>query len=56
MVRLLKIQQEELSKSDDLTAFSISLLCSLLDIFESDIEPDEMVEIKQFCNAWAKND
>ena len=57
MVKLLKIQQEELtvSKSEDLKAFSISLLCSLLDIFESDLQPDEMREIELFCQEWSKN-
>ena len=56
MVRLLKVQQEEVEEDDlaALKAFGISLLCSLLDIFESDIQTDEMTEIERFCQDWSK--
>ena len=56
MVRLLKVQEEETlreSDSEHLKAFGISLLCSILDIFESDLQPGEMKEIEQFCKDWS---
>ncbi len=62
MVRLLRVQEDEISErvqpipgSEVLKAFGISLLCSLLGIFESDLKPDEMTEIERFCQDWRKS-
>ena len=56
MARLLKVQQAEVEQDDPaaLKAFGISLLCSLFDIFEDDLQPDEMKEIERFCQNWSK--
>ncbi len=56
MTRLLEVQKAEVSenKPEVFKAFGISLLCSLLDIFESDLKPDEVTEIERFCQDWSK--
>ena len=55
MVRLLECQKGEVTDNkEDLVAFSIAMLCYLLDIYESDLMADELREIGDFCGDWCK--
>lgn len=58
MVKLLDCQEEladgERVGEEELRLFAIALLCSLLDIFESDLTTDEATEISQFCLDWGR--
>jgi len=53
MVRLLDCQKTEKEvDSEDLRLFAIAMLCSLLEIFESDLTADELREIELFAKDW----
>jgi len=55
MVKLLEYQKECVAKdAEKLESFTIALLCSLLDIFESDLSTQERLDIKNFCRDWCK--
>ena len=60
MVRLLKCQQKELDAKEEVylsdiyktREFALGLLYRLLDITESDLAPDELMEIEDFIRSW----
>jgi len=57
MTKLLKCQEEALFnkvESEWLYAFSIALLCSLLEIFEQDLTTEESSDIRRFVKDWLR--
>ena len=59
MVKLLECQKyilEEFQtdKAEELRLFAIALICSLLDTFETDLSPQELVDIRRFAKDWCK--
>jgi len=54
MVVLLKCQEGLLADDEDekLKAFSLGLLCHLLEIYETDLTTDEKVDIDNFIKDW----
>jgi len=62
MVRLLECQQEAVDNEErtvyyskeDLKAFAITILCYMLEIFETDISTSEMTELDLFMEDWRK--
>ena len=57
MTKLLKCQEETLFnkiEEDWLYVFSITLLCSLLEIYESDLTAEESNDIRRFVKDWIR--
>lgn len=58
MVRLLECQKQIVEEVEEdpehLRLFGIALICHLLDIFESDLVPDELRDMEHFTNDWCK--
>lgn len=57
MVVLLECQKVEESCEIpwlQLKVFAIAMLCSLLEIYETDLTTDEQREIEHFCKDWTK--
>ena len=57
MVRLLKAQKEIITfQEEDYYEFAMHLMERLLEIFPSQITPEEDIEIRQIARDWSKKD
>ena len=62
MVKLLECQKEALEEEDnrayyskeDLKAFAITILCHMLEIFESDLSTEEERDLEIFIKDWCE--
>ena len=57
MTRLLECQKAKIDpveEAENLKTYSIALLCLLLEIFESDLTPEEDRQIERFAKDWCK--
>lgn len=59
MTKLLECQKLSQStrrkdNGEELRLFAIALLCSLLDIFETDLTNSELEDIRHFAEEWCK--